>query len=227
MYFHYLPYHFCLIYQSEIIATQNNYKMYRKFLNSSTAQDGPNKSKFQILFHKKIPLQDFIKRTLAIGMWTRILFRLLAHLSNVYFPVTIFGHLSAYLHLSSLSTAGISWLLLLLTSPQTSVENLPKKWFHIFKICTQKVLQSWLTYGNPIPFRGRQIMPTKKARLHIFLWHSTIPGLLLIFSSCFFLSNLKEMFQDKAWLKMLKWNIFEISLVFLFSLLRLPDKHFT
>ena len=70
--------------------------------------------KFQILCHKKSPPQDFIKRTLAIGMWTRILFRLLAHLSNVYFPVTIFGHLSAYLHLSSLSTAGISWLLLLL-----------------------------------------------------------------------------------------------------------------
>ena len=34
---------------------------------------------------------------------------------------------------------------------------------------------------------------------------------LLIFSSLFLLSNLREKFQDKRWIKIPKWTIFEIS----------------
>ena len=49
----------CLYYYSKLNATQNSFKNYMKFMDSKM-------TKSQIIFHKKSPPQDFIRKTLHL-----------------------------------------------------------------------------------------------------------------------------------------------------------------
>ena len=53
-------------YQSKQNSSQNSFKKHKKFINCPT---GPNLPKSQILFDKKSPPQEFIRRTLRIGTY--------------------------------------------------------------------------------------------------------------------------------------------------------------
>ena len=50
-------------YKAKKNTTQKIYKKYKKYMNS--VPTGPNQSHSQIIFQKKSPTQDFIKRTLV------------------------------------------------------------------------------------------------------------------------------------------------------------------
>ena len=70
---------FAIFYQSKLNATQNNCKNYKKLV--------PNQAKFQIMFDKKSPLQDFIRRTLSNAFqWKK--FCLTSLITHIFFYVS-------------------------------------------------------------------------------------------------------------------------------------------